>query len=60
MYSITMTLCYCFVCDWLGTVGECEPDVDGDGSLGCQVCREVVEQDLPDGIGGDCVQDTLR
>ncbi len=28
----------CPCCGWEGTVYECEPDVDGDGSLGCPVC----------------------
>jgi len=32
-------------CGWCGTVGDCEPDVDGDGSLGCPVCFSVVRCD---------------
>ncbi len=33
----------CNVCGWEGTVDDCEPDVDGDGSLGCHACNAVVE-----------------
>ena len=40
---ITDVACVCPVCGWTGTVGECEPDVDGDGSLGCPKCNAVVE-----------------
>ena len=40
---ITDVACRCKVCGWTGTVGECEPDVDGDGSLGCLKCMKVVE-----------------
>jgi len=25
----------CGLCGWKGTVRDCEPDCDGDGSLGC-------------------------
>ena len=39
---ITDVKCFCTQCDWTGTVGDCEPDVDGDGSLGCPVCLTVV------------------
>jgi len=28
----------CPACGWKGTVNDCEPDVDGDGSPGCPVC----------------------
>jgi len=31
-------------CGWSGRVYDCEPDVDGDGSLGCPVCLLVVHQ----------------
>ena len=34
----------CPACGWGGVVDECEPDVDGDGSLGCPKCGTVVEQ----------------
>lgn len=40
--SITDQKCGCLNCNWTGTVGECEPDIDGDGSLGCPHCGEVV------------------
>jgi len=30
-------------CGWWGTIGDCEPDVDGDGNLGCPECFKVVE-----------------
>lgn len=32
----------CPKCSWRGPVGACEPDVDGDGSLGCPQCETVV------------------
>lgn len=38
MRRITEAPCHCGVCGWKGTVGECEPDVDGDGGIGCPVC----------------------
>ena len=28
----------CPVCGWNGTIGDAEPDVDGDGSPGCPKC----------------------
>lgn len=28
----------CACCGWEGTVYKCEPDVDGDGALGCPIC----------------------
>lgn len=34
----------CSRCGWLGSVGRCEPDVDGDGNLGCPACKTVVTQ----------------
>ena len=33
----------CPACSWTGSVNECEPDVDGDGSLGCPRCNAIVE-----------------
>lgn len=33
----------CPSCQWRGTVGDCEPDVDGDGSLGFPMCNQVVK-----------------
>lgn len=38
--------CTCSGCGWIGTVGNCEPDVDGDGSLGCPECLTVVTVNL--------------
>ena len=32
----------CHNCSWRGSVNDCIPDVDGDGSLGCPVCEFVV------------------
>ena len=32
----------CRKCGWWGTVGEMEPDVDGEGSLGCPYCGSVI------------------
>lgn len=40
--SITEQPCQC-LCDWTGTVWDCEGDVDGDGGLGCPECGRVVE-----------------
>lgn len=40
--SITEVQMRCDNCEWTGTVWECEPDVDGDGSLGCPECLEIV------------------
>ncbi len=30
----------CGLCRWKGQVRDCEPDVDGDGSLGCPECYQ--------------------
>lgn len=35
----------CIACGWRGTVGDCEPDVDGDGSLGCPLCDAIAEME---------------
>ncbi len=42
--KITDVSCSC-TCGWNGTVGDCEPDIDGDGGLGCPVCLETVTCD---------------
>jgi uncharacterized C2H2 Zn-finger protein len=46
--KITEALMSCPKCGWTGKVIDCEPDVDGDGSLGCPkclaVCYEWVDQ----------------
>lgn len=31
-------------CGWEGIVWDCEPDVDGEGSLGCPKCLNVVKE----------------
>ena len=41
LQSITSVVCTCS-CGWVGTVVQCRPDVDGDGSLGCPECGTVV------------------
>lgn len=41
--NITEARCQCPGCGWTGTVGECEGDVDGAGSLGCPECLALVE-----------------
>jgi hypothetical protein len=46
MISITEQPCKC-TCGWTGTVYDCEPDVDGDGSLGCPECEKVIEVVVP-------------
>ena len=43
MKRITEVDAWCSKCGWTGSVGECIPDVDGDGSLGCPTCETVVE-----------------
>ena len=42
LMSIADTPARCPACTWEGRAGECEPDVDGDGSLGCPRCNAVV------------------
>ena len=37
--------CPAKACGWRGIVAHAIPDVDGDGSLGCPLCRRVVEED---------------
>ena len=32
----------CSKCKWKGTVKDCEPDIDNDGSLGCPVCSSII------------------
>lgn len=41
--SIFDVPCLCPKCSWSGTVYDCEPDVDGDGNLGCPECKTVIE-----------------
>jgi hypothetical protein len=33
----------CPKCGWTWTLKDCEPDVDGDGGMGCPKCRAVAE-----------------
>ena len=41
MQRITDVAAVC-ICGWIGTVGDTEPDIDGDGSLGCPRCQRVI------------------
>jgi len=47
MRSIGSVRCICKKCGWWGTVSETEPDVDGDGGLGCPQCLAVIEAGIP-------------
>lgn len=47
LMSITEVPLICLVCDWSGTVGTAEPDCDGDGSLGCPDCRNILDSEWP-------------
>ena len=40
--SLFKVPCSCS-CGWSGIVDDLEPDVDGEGSLGCPECMKVVE-----------------
>ncbi|MFH1738997.1 MAG: hypothetical protein ABIH23_08310 [bacterium] len=40
--SILNVRMICESCGWEGSVYQCEPDCDGDGSLGCPNCGEIV------------------
>lgn len=44
LVSILSVPMQCPRCAWRGRVYDCEPDVDGDGSLGCQRCNAVMEE----------------
>ena len=39
--SILDQIFQCSACNWEGTLYDCEPDVDGDGSPGCPECGLV-------------------
>lgn len=45
----------CELCGTVTRAGDCEPDVDGDGSLGCPLpdCGGIVHETLGDGIGAE-------
>ena len=45
--KITDVRMFCPVCQWQGQIINCEPDIDGDGSLGCPRCHNEV-QAFPD------------
>ena len=47
MQTVTNIACGCPRCDWVGCVGDCYPDIDDDGSLGCPHCLAVVNIDTP-------------
>jgi len=42
--SITDVKMYCPVCLMITKVGDCEPDIDGDGSLGCPWCLQTMNK----------------
>lgn len=42
LISITEQPCQC-PCGWVGTVWDCEGDVDGDGGLVCPECLRLIE-----------------
>ena len=46
LQRITDVRVFCPCCKWQGTIGQAEPDIDGDGSLGCPICFHVTERDL--------------
>lgn len=50
--KITDAPAMCAKCGWKGTVWECEPDIDGDGNLGCPDCNAIVyvQMDIEDYI----------
>ena len=56
MNSITDVKCYCQYCNWFGTLKDCEPDIDGDGSLGCPECsrvmRDISKYDILERVAG--------
>jgi len=44
---VTEVRCSCS-CGWIGTVLDAEPDIDGEGSLGCLACGHVLFILVPD------------
>jgi hypothetical protein len=44
MRSITAVPCSCPECGWKGVTGDAEPDVDGEGSLGCPECYKPTKE----------------
>ncbi len=49
--SILEQLMFCPCCGWVGIVDDCEPDVDGDGQLGCPKCMGVAKTVTGSDIG---------
>ncbi len=45
--SIPDEPCRCQKCNWSGTVDDCIPDIDGEGSLGCPKCGSMVVVVMP-------------
>lgn len=50
MVSILEVPMECSKCDWRGIVDDCEPDVDGDGSLGCPKCGSICIEHAQEGL----------
>lgn len=44
LISILDVIMQCPECSKMWTVGQAEPDIDGDGSLGCPECLIVLKQ----------------
>lgn len=40
--SILDVKCWCDNCGWQGIIWDCEPIVDGDGTIGCPKCSNIV------------------
>lgn len=38
MKSILEQVVSCITCSWIGTVDDCEPELNGEGDLGCPRC----------------------
>lgn len=57
-------ICSSSVCDWRGTVYDCEDDIDGEGSLGCPVClsiaEEVIDNEFKKWLKEHCNDDCFR
>ena len=48
--SIGDIKCSC-PCGWTGSVADAMPDIDGDGSLGCPVCKAPVRSEIDEPRG---------
>jgi hypothetical protein len=51
MKRITDETAWCR-CGWKGIVIDCEPDIDGDGGLGCPNCGRVANTFVREPIAG--------